>query len=62
MCDHRTMTRWKVHIESYDAVRSWVVTSSEHTVVEADTIKKAEAVANSGLPKDRKAYVVGRED
>jgi hypothetical protein len=56
------MTRWKVNIESYDAVRSWVVTSSEQTVVEADTIKKAEAVANSGLSKDRKAYVVGRED
>jgi hypothetical protein len=56
------MTRWKVHIESYDAVRSWVVTSSEHIVVEADTIKKAEAVANSGLSADRKAYVVGRED
>jgi hypothetical protein len=56
------MTRWKINIESYDPTRSWVVTASEQTVVEADTIKKAEALANARLPKDRKAYVVGRED
>ncbi len=56
------MTRWRVNIDSYDPTRSWVVTSSEETVVEADTIKKAESLANAKLPDHRKAYVVGRED
>lgn len=56
------MTLWKINIDSYDPHRSWVVMSSEQTLVEADTIKKAESIANAKLPDDRKAYVVGRED